>query len=348
MTTTEQETPPGGNPAASRHNYRGTIMSEPSKPGKISEAEQEVIRNEVLELIRVEDMTRRVVAAESGIPYGTVTPFLGGTYAGDGSKIAASLRVWMAARAKRATVRATLPVARFVATPTADAIMSVLQHAQHMPDMVVVTGAPGTGKSSAACEYTRQNPNVFKVVAQRSINSVRSMLGAIAHTLGTYDMHSTYRISRDIEKKLLAHPGALLIVDEAQHFDSGMLDQLRSFHDQCGIGIALVGNDAIVGALEGGRRSAEYAQLYSRVGMRLKRPRPLNADIDGLLDAWEVAAGPGRDLLRGIAKKPGGLRSMAKTHRLALMLANAENRPLAEDDVRLAWERLGAAPNLAA
>jgi len=319
-------------------------MNEQTKPGKISEAEQDAIRTEVLEVIRVEDMTRRVVAAESGIPYGTLTPFLGGTYAGDGSKVATSLRVWMGARARRATVRASLPAVRFVVTPTAEAIMSVLQHAQHMPDMVVVTGAPGTGKSSAACEYTRQNPNVFKLVADPSISSVRAMLGAIAQTLGTYDMFSTYRISRDIQKKLLTHPGALLIVDEAQHLNSGMLDQLRAYHDQCNIGIALIGNEAIVGHLEGGRRSTEYAQLYSRVGMRLKRPRPLKADIDSLLDAWEVAAGPARDQLRVVGTKAGGLRAMAKTHRLAMMLANAESRPLADDDVRMAWERLGAAP----
>lgn len=348
MTTPEQKTPPGGNPAATNHNNRETSMSDQVKPGKISEEEQESIRNQVLELIRVEDMTRKQVAAESGIPYGTLTPFLGGSYAGDGSRVAASLRVWMGARAKRATVRAALPVARFVATPTAEAIMSVLQHAQHMPDMVVVTGAPGTGKSSAACEYTRQNPNVFKLVADPSISSVRAMLGAIANMLGTYDMHSTYRISRDIHKKLLSHPGALLIVDEAQHLNSHMLDQLRAFHDQCAIGIALVGNDAIVGQLEGGRRSSEYAQLYSRVGMRLKRPRPLNGDIDGLLDAWDVPAGPAREQLRAVGKKAGGLRAMAKTHRLAVMLASAESRALSEDDVRLAWERLGAAPGLAA
>lgn len=319
-------------------------MSDEPKPRKWSEDEQEGTRSRVLELLRTEGLTRKECARESGIPYGTLTPFLGGTYAGDGSRIAEQLELWMSARGKRQAIRAATPLApRFVTTPTSEAIMSALGHAQHMPDMVVITGAPGTGKSSAACEYTRQNPQVHKLTADPSINSVRSLLGALASVLGVYDQGSQYRMSRSIAQKLMG-TGALLIVDEAQHLNSAMLDQLRSYHDTCAIGIALLGNHAIVGRLEGGRNRAEFAQLYSRVGLKLNRQKPLKGDVEALLDAWGVTEKGPREQLRAVARHAGGLRNLNKCHRLAQMLASAEQRPLVEDDVRIAWERLGAMP----
>lgn len=319
-------------------------MSDEPKNIKLSEAEQDAIREQVKEVIRTEDITRRQVASESGIPYGTLTPFLGGTYAGDGSRIAHALTIWMSSRAKRQAVRAAVaPAPRFVPTPTSADIMRVLAHGQHMPDMVVIIGAPGTGKSSAACEYTRTNPNVWKLVADPSINSVRSLLGALAHLVGAYDVHSQYRISRSIMQRFQGS-GGLLIIDEAQHLSSAMLDQLRAFHDQAGVGIALVGNEAVVSRLEGGRKASEYAQLYSRVGMRLKRPKPKAGDAEALLDAWGVESGEARDQLRGVSRLPGGLRNLNKCWRLAQMVAANEGRQLEAADVQMAWKQLSTQP----
>lgn len=281
---------------------RARVSDEPRNI-KLSEDAQEKIREQVKEVIRTEDITRRQVASESGIPYGTLTPFLGGTYAGDGSRVAQSLVIWISSRAKRQAVRAAVaPAPRFVATPTSADIMRVLAHGQHMPDMVVVIGAPGTGKSSAACEYTRTNPNVWKLVAEPSINSVRSLLGALAHLIGAYDVHSQYRIARSIMQKFQGS-GGLLIIDEAQHLSSAMLDQLRTFHDQAGVGIALVGNEAVVSRLEGGRKASEYAQLFSRVGMRLKRSKPKTktlANPAGVSDPAFLDSGQANKVLEGL------------------------------------------------
>lgn len=317
-------------------------MSQTTDDEKLSDAEQQEVRDQVDALRRAEDLTQKQIAHESGIAYGTLTPFLGGTYGGDGSRIATKLRRWMANRTKAVQVRGTAPLPpRFVVTPTAQAVLDVLAHAQHMPDMVVVTGAPGTGKSSAACEYTRTNPNVWKLVAEPAISTTRALLSAIAVMVGAYGRGSPDSLSNSIKGKLVGRRG-LLVIDEAQHLNSGMLDQLRAFHDQCEVGVALVGNDAIVGRLEGGKHRAEFAQLYSRVGMRLKRPRPLAGDINALLDAWGVPNGEARDHLRAVAKYAGGLRNLNKCWRLAEMVARNEGRALSAEDVRLAWERLGA------
>jgi hypothetical protein len=306
---------------------------------KYSAEEMADIRQRVDQELRDADLTRKQAALECGIPYGTLTPFLGGTYAGDGSRIAARLELWLASRQRRQAIRAALPSQAYVATPTAEAIHGLLSHAQHMPDMVTITGAPGTGKTFALCQYVRTSPNVWKIVAEPALATTRALLGALASALGGYDQGSQHRISRDIARRLTG-TGGLIAVDEAQHLSSVMLDQLRAFHDQCGVGIALVGNEGIVGRIEGGRRNAEFAQLTSRVGMRMRRPKPQRGDVDALLDAWTIEADAVRRMLSAVARAPGGLRAMHKCYRLASMVAANEGRAVSAEDVSLAAERL--------
>lgn len=321
-------------------------MTERKTERKWSEEEIEAVRLRAVETLRTDGLTQKVAAAESGIAYGSLTPFLGRSYAGDESRIAEKVERWLNARARRAATRPALPTQQFVATPGSEQIHQALAHAQDVPDMVVITGPPGTGKTSAVCEYTRRNPNVHKLVAEPSLNTVRVLLQALAGLLGTYDLGSQHRMSRALAARL-AGTGALLIVDEAQHLTSAMLDQLRAFHDQCQIGIALVGNEAVIGRLEGGRRNAEYAQLFSRVGLRIKvgrGKRQVMADVVPLLESWGVPEGEPRQRLQAIATHPGALRGMRKTWVIAQMLARSEDREVEGVDILHAWERLSSVP----
>lgn len=314
-------------------------MSSDTTERKWSAEEMAELRARVEQELREADLTRKQAALECGIPYGTLTPWMGGTYAGDGSRIAAKLELWLASRQRRHLIRSAIPAQGFVPTPTAEAIHALLAHAQHMPDIVTITGAPGTGKTFALCEYSKRNPNVWKIVAEPCLNTTRSLLGALAQAIGTYDQGAQHRISRDLARRMHG-TGGLIAIDEAQHLTSVMLDQLRAFHDQCQVGIALVGNEGIVGRLEGGRRSAEFAQLSSRVGMRMRRARPQKPDVEALLAAWGVAEDGVRRLLAAVARAPGGLRAMHKCFRLASMVAANEARSLAAEDIVLAAERL--------
>jgi DNA transposition AAA+ family ATPase len=134
--------------------------------------------------------------------------------------------------------------------------------------------------------------------------------------------------------------GALVIVDEAQHLTSEALDQLRSIHDEAECGLALLGNATVFGRLEGGSRSADFAQLFSRVGVRLTA-KPKTGDADALIDAWGIQDRAMRDFLRVIAKKPGALRGMTKTLKLAHILAGAERQAVTPEHLSMAWSQLG-------
>jgi DNA transposition AAA+ family ATPase len=132
----------------------------------------------------------------------------------------------------------------------------------------------------------------------------------------------------------------LIVVDEAQHLTSAALDELRSLHDAAEIGLALVGNETVFARIDGGGRKAQFAQVFSRIGMRIARAKSTARDVDALLDAAGIAGAPERKLLRAIASKPGALRAVAKTLRVAHMLAAEEGAPIAESHLLAAWERL--------
>lgn len=314
-------------------------MSDDVTGRKFSKEEQEALRSRILAKKNTQDLRWKEIAAESGVPMGTISAWAGGTYQGEGSPIAEKVERYLGAQERREAVRAIAPDLSFVLTPSAEEFMALLNRAQHMPDISVLTGAPGVGKTRAACQYKRLNPNVFKIVAEPALNTVPAMLGALAHELRVTEVGRQDRVARLLKQRLIG-TRALIIVDEAQHLTTEMLDQLRAFHDQAEIGIALVGNSAVIGRLEGGRRSNEYAQLYSRVGMRLNRREPKKADVEALLDAWNVEEPAVRLALRAVAKQGGALRSCNKCFLLAQMVATSEGRPLSTEHVQLAWGQI--------
>lgn len=308
----------------------------------MTQEEIDAIRAEAKKVMTAEGMTATAVSKESGVVYGTLSSWLGGTYAGRNDRIAGEVQKWLRSRVIRAQTQAMAPVApRYIATPTAEAFEQIFRHAQHMPDFAVVVGAPGVGKTSAACHYTRNTPNVFKVTAHPMLQSPRALMDELARALSVYGGGGQHRVQRALVGKLRGS-GALLMVDEAQHLSPAALDQLRSLHDEAEIGVVLIGNPAVYGRLEGQGRQKEFAQLFSRVGMRLAKPKPVKADIDALLDAWGMEDAETRALLHAIARKPGALRGMTKTLKLAHMEAAFDRQKVGAAHIRSAFQRLSA------
>jgi DNA transposition AAA+ family ATPase len=178
---------------------------------------------------------------------------------------------------------------------------------------------------------------VCVVTAEPAWNTPRMLLDCVAQALAITEKYSAQKVSRAIVDRL-RFTGGLLIVDEANHLSSASIDQLRTFHDLAEIGIALVGNATVYSRLEGEGRKPQFAQLFSRIGMRLSHARPHDRDIDLLLDAWGIETAPERELLGIIARQPGALRIMNKTLRMALLTAGA--RAVTAGDIKLVWAQI--------
>lgn len=304
--------------------------------------EIEAIRAQLRAVMDAEGLTIKDVARAADIKYTTLHAWLGDKYEGRNDRQAEAVKKWLEARVVMNKTRALVaPPPSFVMTKSAEDFFSAFQVAQYLPDMVMITGAPGVGKTMAADSYACQTPNVWKVTAQPCHSTVRMFLDALSFALGLGIVSSSERISRQIVHRL-SGSGGLVIVDEVQHLPTPVLDQLRQFHDMAKIGLALVGNEHTVSRFDGFSRNAHHAQLSSRVGARVKRAKPLLKDIDILVDRWNVSGDAERKLLRAIGMKPGALRGLTKCLQMAMRLAAVQGASeLTEANILMAWQQLG-------
>lgn len=318
-------------------------MSDDPEQTRLESAEaQEAVRAQVRTVMAAEGLTMTAIAKSADIPYGTFSAFMGGTYAGRSDRVAENVARWLTSRQAARRTRALAPSAPgFQMTPSAEAFFALFEHAQYVCDFVILSGGAGVGKTSAVCAYRAATPAVFVVTAEPCLATTRGLLDELRDAIGVEERYSTQTISRAIVARL-RNSGGLIIVDEAQHLSTQALDQLRTIHDKAGIGVVLVGNETVYSRLQGAARQAAYAQLFSRVGMRVQRARPERGDIDALLSAWKIEGDKERKFLTVVARKPGALRGMTKCLRIAHMLSAAEGVPMDARHLSLAWSRLSS------
>lgn len=280
-----------------------------------------------------------------GVPQGTLSAWGGETYAGDVERVAREVFRYRQHVAMQTNLQVEAPsVPGYFETQTSRQITQLLAWAQRGRITVVATG-PGTGKTMTVRHYRDSVPNVWLATMSPSTRGVNNMQVEVLAALGERDARGTPQsLSRRIRDRV-ENTGGLLAVDEAQHLSEQAVEELRSWHDATGIGIALLGNETVISRLEGGSRKVAYAQLFSRVGMRLtNRNVPLIADADAVAQAWGIENEDLVAYVRSIALKPGGLRGLTMTLELASMIASAEGVGLSVAHMQDAWSQLASRP----
>ena len=211
----------------------------------------------------------------------------------------------------------------FLETPTAERILSGLAYAKANGDMITIFGAPGVGKTSAIRHFESRYPHVWVATITPACAAVVPALEEVSEAVGLREASAgARRLSRAIQARVRDVDG-IIVIDEAQHLSMGAIEVLRSIHDATGVGLALVGNELSYSRLSGGR-SAAYAQIHSRLGLRMHVLPPGPKDVRVIANRWRVRDGKVLELLERIASKPGGLRSVTKVLRIATVAgANA-------------------------
>lgn len=288
-------------------------------------------------------LSQTAVAREWGISGGALSQWLRGEYSGSNDNMARRAEQWLSLREKRSRATSALPTApEWFEGPSAKAMRGVMAMAHLLGDFVCVYGGPGVGKTKTAERYRDDNTNVWLATISKATATPVPAMQEIGEAIGLRDINYTgarplYRaIVRAITKT-----GGLLIVDEAQHLNDGSLEVIRAIHDETGIGVALVGNEAVYSRLTGGNRAMHRAQLFSRIGGRKYVAQPARGDVDAQAQAWGVSDPEIVQYLRSISAKPGALRGVTKTLRLAVMQAGSIDAMTLEH-VQRAWSNLGA------
>lgn len=235
----------------------------------------------------------------------------------------------------------TFPRARterepFVETKSAELVLSALAYAKANQDMVCVYGSPGVGKTRAIRHFAAAYEHVWVTTMTPSISTVVPALEEIAESVGLKEpTGGARRISHAIRRRVGGLPG-VLIIDEAQHLKTAALEEIRSLHDAAEIGIALVGNEAVYARITGGGRLATFAQLYSRIGMRVHLDGPHARDVRAIAGQHGIKDAAVLDILERAAQQPGALRLVGK---IASLLK--AKKTVTADAARAACDLLG-------
>jgi DNA transposition AAA+ family ATPase len=234
---------------------------------------------------------------------------------------------WLDAREANQALALTIPSApAFVDTPTSQRIAQVLQTAQVMPDMALIVGGAGVGKTMTVEQYQQENPYVTIITARPSSARANPLFSALGRALGVKDTSPAMLF--DAVADMVKNHHHLIVIDEAQHLKMDALEELRGLHDKHGVGIVLMGNQEVHSRLTSGKFEADFAQLFSRFGLRLVLDKVGLADVRALLKAWNVEGDKMTKACRHIASQPGALRVLSKTLRMAHMIAGIEGEEL--------------------
>lgn len=321
----------------------------PNDP-QFDDAKLNGIRKRLIEYKESNGDSWAILGQKTGLGGSTLQAFAYDKYKGNNAGVAAEVEKWF----KTSETLQMFPVEDYIVpyfqpTPTAAKIRNTLIWTQR-GKMSAIMGHPGLGKTQTLERFKLETHNVVLVTASPTCSTVNAILEAV---LEAFEMppgkRSANQLSGMVRRAFKARDNALLIVDEAQHLGERALEELRAIHDSTKIGLALCGNMEVTRNVEG-NRTANFAQRFSRLSMRLMITQPDPKDVTMLLDAWVLDDGHARKLLTEIAMRPGGgaLRSMSQTLELATLLARADqpeagvHAPVSYQHVRDAWAQLSA------
>ena len=247
----------------------------------------------------------------------TLSLFSSDKYAGDNAKIATRVLAYrdrIAAQADIATEARTAPA--WYDTHTSRELTRLLDWAQSGKIVLIVT-PPGIGKSKVAERFAVADPNVWLATMSPATAGVATMASEVIEALGLGQVAgSPHQLSRKIREYLVGRKG-LIIIDEAQELTDKSLNEIRGWHDRTGVGIALIGNDKVIGQIDS--RKSALAQVSSRFSHRHVQMAAYPEDIDACLDAWGIVQADQRAYLHKLGRLPGALREVTHTIEIAAM-----------------------------
>ena len=311
---------------------------EPQAPISSQASEASAFRNTIRQEMQRLGMSQSRLSKESGINAARLSQWLACKYTGNNEVIEQELSRWLATQHEREknTTRFSL-VTEWRPTPTGNSITSALRYAQDAGDISLIYGGAGVGKTCTARRYQEDNSNVWIATITPTINSVAACMERIGVAVKLPEVPARAVKAENAIINQITGSNGLLIVDEAQHLPVNSLEALRGLHDASGCGLALMGNESVYARITGGSRQASFAQLFSRVGFRLRLEKPSSNDVETLISAWGVAEKKARRLCLEIASRAGALRGLVKVLRLASTMLMDGDEALTVDHIQTAW-----------
>ncbi|RVQ76142.1 AAA family ATPase [Sinorhizobium medicae] len=297
------------------------------------------LRDKVVEIATANNWRKTEVAKRVQMPDATFSQWVSGLYLGVLANQNRIVGNWVEALQENSAMAAAIPTSpAFLRTRVASDIIETLTWAQMTAGFVVVTLDAGVGKTTACRHYCATRPHAYLATVSPNTKTTHGMLVELAAELDVQE-HNPAKLTRAIGRKLQRiGDGSLLIVDEAQNLVPEAINQLRHFVDINRCGVALVGNEETADRFVKSTGSvASKGQVRSRIDKRLAKERNRGDDARQYIAAWGIEDGKCIEFLLLIAQKPGALRQIDRTVKLALWAANGAGEPLSLKHLKWAW-----------
>lgn len=280
-----------------------------------------------------ESFTNREIAKQSGFGEQILSALLRGKYTGDSAAYVELLRKWVNAQAERGVkteFKNGLKEPEFVMLPTTKNLMSIMQVSQSLKRWGMAYEGSGVGKTEAAREYQRENPNVWIVTVSEFARTSMSLLNELARQIGVdvQGMTLANKNSRLIQALDGAH--GLIVIDEAQYLSDNTLNGLRILAEGRA-GVVLLGNDMVHSRMQATRSVINLRPIWSRTIRPLRIETSSDADIEAYMHAWGITdARMIAYAKKAVPRTNGQLRTLGDAIKLGCSLADTASKPLDE------------------
>lgn len=227
----------------------------------------------------------------------------------------------------------------FALTSISKKVISVLEYARVQKVIACIYGDAGIGKTYTTKHWIEDKKDVFFVTVNPAFSTPKPFLKLLAKCMKSKISGGQDDIYLGIMEKLEG-TDKMIVIDEAQHLTKKSLEIIRGINDYCNTAIVLIGNELIYNKMLG-RAQAEFAQLFSRVGMRSH----LLTDIFDKNDIELVFNGADDkvvEILLDIARSKFGLRGATLVYTNAL-----NNGNLSLDGIKAMAEVMGISLHIA-
>lgn len=227
--------------------------------------EQEISIEQAIEFVKEyigrTGKTQAAVAQELGISSGALSSFISGSYKTPHT-IVPKVRNLMEISEKK---KISLNDPPFVETSVSKMVKNAIKYSHIRGKISVVYGDAGIGKTQAFRNYLKENGLAIGITISPTYASITGVNELLAEQLGVRE-----RVARKITNEIISRlrgSGRVIIIDEAQHLTVKALNHIRCLADEAEIGVCLIGNEEVYSKLKGTGK-ADFAQLFSRIGMR--------------------------------------------------------------------------------
>lgn len=205
--------------------------------------------------------TQAQVARELDVSPSALSGFLSGTYKAPHTVIGKIEELASISSQKKVAPKEP----GYMETSISKNVINAIRYSHLQGKISVVYGDAGIGKTMAFRNYLENNALAIGITISPTYASITGVNEKLAEQLGVRERVARKQTTEIVNK--LKGSGRVVVIDEAQHLTVRALDHLRCIADESGVGLCFIGNEEVYKKLKG-NKSEDFAQLFSRIGMR--------------------------------------------------------------------------------